>query len=296
MENNTLIEFHSNCLGDSIAWMPYVEEYRKIHNLNKNNFFCSSVFSKLFDYPNINFISKQEIQNYTFNKVYKMGFWLRNLDFKEMGLKDPRTLNLQEVACDILKIPYKELKPNILINDPSDKHGKKYVCIAVQSTAQAKYWNYPNGWNIIVDYLIDRGYDVICVDKHKSVGNLVYMNHMPQSAIDKTGDIDIKNRIAYILNCEFFIGLPSGLSWLAWALNKKVILISGFSDPKTEFFTPHRLINKDVCNSCWNDINFIFSDRDFLWCPRHKNTPKIFECTKSITPEMVINKINSIII
>jgi autotransporter strand-loop-strand O-heptosyltransferase len=291
-QDNILIHFNSDCLGDSIAWMPYVEEYRKLSN---NKVYCVNFFNKIFNYRNINFINKRDIENFVFDKVYFLGFWIENLKFKEMNLKDPRTLNLQEVACDILKLPYKEIKPNLFIKDNQNKYKNKYVCIATQSTSQAKYWNYENGWEKVINYLNIKGYDALCIDKYNKYGNLVYMNNIPSNAIDKTGDVDIQDRITDILNCEFFIGLPSGLSWLAWALNKKVILISGFSDPKTEFFTPYRVINKNVCNSCWNDTEFILQYDNFIYCPRHKNTPRIFECTKSITPEIVIEQINKII-
>lgn len=272
--------------------MPMVEEYRKI---TKNNVYCISERYKIFNYPNIKYVNTDQAKDINFNEIYNIGFFIKNLEYKDMGLKDPRTLNLQEVACNILKIPYKPIRPNLFIKDTKNKENQKYVCIAVQSSNQAKYWNYPNGWEMITDYLIQLGYKVICIDKHSSYGNLVYVNNMPKNAIDKTGDIDLQERITDIYNCEFFIGLPSGLSWLAWALNKKVILISGFSDPKTEFYTPYRIINKNVCNSCWNDENFIFSYTDFIYCPRHKNTERMFECTKQIYPDIIIKEINKLI-
>jgi autotransporter strand-loop-strand O-heptosyltransferase len=291
---NILIVFSSSCLGDTLAWTPIIEEYRKI---TKNKIYCiNNKYYKIFNYPNINFINNNnECQNINFDKIYNLGFFIENLKFKEMQLKDPRTLNLQEVACDILKIPYKEIKPNLIIKNKNNKENQKYVCLATQSTNQAKYWNYSNGWEIITDYLIKLGYKVICIDKYASFGNIVYTNNIPKNAIDKTGDIDIQNRITDIYNCDFFIGLPSGLSWLAWALDKKVILISGFSDPKTEFYTPYRIINKNVCNSCWNDQSFIFPYHDFIFCPKHRNTNRMFECTKKITPDMVIQEINKIL-
>jgi autotransporter strand-loop-strand O-heptosyltransferase len=117
------------------------------------------------------------------------------------------------------------------------------------------------------------------------------MNDIPEGCIDKTGDIDIQERITDIVNCEFFIGLSSGLSWLAWALNKPVVMISGFSNPSSEFFTPYRVFNENVCNSCWNDENCKFDRNDWLWCPRNKN----FECSKSISPDMVKEKIDMLI-
>jgi len=30
-----------------------------------------------------------------------------------------------------------------------------------------------------------------------------------------------------------------------------------------------------------------FDHKDYLWCPRHKDTPRQFECTRLITAEQV---------
>jgi autotransporter strand-loop-strand O-heptosyltransferase len=81
------------------------------------------------------------------------------------------------------------------------------------------------------------------------------------------------------------------MSWLAWSLDKKVILISGFSKQFAEFQTPYRVQNLEVCNGCWNDINHKFDKGDWNWCPENKN----FECSKKITFEMVKEKIDQIL-
>jgi autotransporter strand-loop-strand O-heptosyltransferase len=139
----------------------------------------------------------------------------------------------------------------------------------------------------------------MCVDKYEAYGNLVYMNTMPQNVINKTG-LPL-NKVANIINnCDFFIGLDSGLSWLAWALNKKVIQILGMTGKSIAFKNQYGIVNENVCNTCFSDKNVgIFSDsspfNDFLMCPKYKNTPRIFECTKYITPEMVIQKIDEIL-
>ena len=85
--------------------------------------------------------------------------------------------------------------------------------------------------------------------------------------------------------------MGSGLSWLAHSLNKKVILISGFSKPWCEFSTPYRIINDNVCNGCFNDINETFDRGDWNWCPRNND----FICTKNISSELVINSLKEIL-
>jgi autotransporter strand-loop-strand O-heptosyltransferase len=91
--------------------------------------------------------------------------------------------------------------------------------------------------------------------------------------------------------------MSSGLSWLAWAAGAPVVVISGFTHPTNEFATPYRVINWHTCNACWNDDTAPFdaADRtDFLWCPRHKDTPRMFECSRLITPHQVISTIKRV--
>ena len=94
-------------------------------------------------------------------------------------------------------------------------------------------------------------------------------------------------RARWIKHAEFFVGLSSGLSWLAWATGTPVVMISGLHASDNEFDTPYRVINYHACNSCWNDPHHRFDHNDFLWCPRHKNTPRQFECTRLITVDHV---------
>ena len=116
-----------------------------------------------------------------------------------------------------------------------------------------------------------------------------------KNIINKSGPKDIHETINLLYNCEFFIGLGSGLSWLSWALKKPTILVSGFSLPKSEFFTPFRIINKNVCHGCWNNPNYNFDRGDWFWCPKLKDTDRQFECSKSITSQTVIDNINTLI-
>jgi autotransporter strand-loop-strand O-heptosyltransferase len=147
---------------------------------------------------------------------------------------------------------------------------------------QSKYWNYPGGWQEIVNYLGDLAFDVVAVSKDPTgLTKIVPVNN-------KT----IEESASIINNCEFFIGVGSGLSWLAWALNKKVIMVSGFSDPFTEFISDNFRISPppNICHGCFNDASLPF-DRSWEWCPRNKN----YECTRTITPEMVKEKIDHLI-
>jgi autotransporter strand-loop-strand O-heptosyltransferase len=84
--------------------------------------------------------------------------------------------------------------------------------------------------------------------------------------------------------------LSSGLSHLAWALGKEVVMIAGFTEPDHEFKCI-RPYNHKVCHACWNKPEVKFDAGDYLFCPNHKNTTRMFECQTQITPQMVIEKL-----
>lgn len=291
---NVLIDIESQSIGDQLAWMPLVEQFRKKHECNIHvRIHLKELFQK--KYPNINFL---DYDNFTgdFFATYKLGWFVDNkTGWNDRRHKsDPRKMNLQKVGSDILGLDYLPELPLLDFKIKKRPIPKKYVAIATQSTSQSKYWNYKNGWVNVITYLKSLGYDVICIDKHKNFGNSDsgYSNTIPENCIDMTGDLPLTERINQLYHCDFFIGLPSGLSWLSWAVKKPTILISGFSYPYTEFTTPYRVQNLEVCSGCWNDNYF---DRgNWSWCPK-PNKKEIFECTKSITPKMVITTIDKLI-
>ncbi len=64
--------------------------------------------------------------------------------------------------------------------------------------------------------LKDVGYRVICIDQKASHGTGLVWNHIPNGCEDETGDRSLNERARWLKHAEFFIGLSSGLSWLAW--------------------------------------------------------------------------------
>jgi autotransporter strand-loop-strand O-heptosyltransferase len=87
------------------------------------------------------------------------------------------------------------------------------------------------------------------------------------------------------------VGLSSGLSWVNWALNKKTVMIAGFSETDHEFTTNVNRVSNEICIKCWNDPVLVFNNGDWDWCPVYQNTERQHICQKSITPLQVFNSL-----
>jgi autotransporter strand-loop-strand O-heptosyltransferase len=274
------ISFDSSSLGDTISWLPYCEEFRIKHNCEvvvstfKNFFFEKS-------YPNITFVQPGSVVN-NIHGMFKIGWFYDN----NLEPEYPSSIPLQKAITNIIGLEFKELQSNVYFEPKERPYTEKYICVTTNSTAGCKLWNNPNGWTELVKYLNGLGYKVINISKD---GDKV-------EGVINLKDDSMLNTMNVIHHSEFVIGLSSGLSWLSWALNKHVVMISNFTESNHEFtINCTRITNPLVCNGCWNNPMFKFDKGDWNWCPEHKNTERHFECHKSITSEMVVNKIQHLI-
>jgi autotransporter strand-loop-strand O-heptosyltransferase len=109
-------------------------------------------------------------------------------DYKDRVPCDFRFVGLHCAAGYILGVDPTETRPCIAIPQNSRPISDPYVCIAVQSTTLAKYWNNLGGWDEIVRFLKAAGYRVIGIDLKRSHGQGVAWNHLPNGAEDQTGN------------------------------------------------------------------------------------------------------------
>jgi len=281
------VSLDSSSLGDTIAWMPHVNEFAEKHD-------CIVILSTfknfLFDttkYPKLKFVNPGVVYeniyaDYLIGWFYDdfgVNFYLNTREFK--------SIPLQAVTSDILGLPQTTLKPYLQVNDTKPPLKSKYICIAIHSTAQAKYWNNPTGWQEVTDHYKSKGYDVVVVSKEEDG----HMGNPNPKGVIYMKDNSMDTLMTYLYSCEIFIGISSGISWLAWALDKKTVIISGFSKPVTEPLDNNviRISDKSVCNGCFN--SYRLDAGDWNWCPVNKGTSRQFECSKVITADRVIRAI-----
>lgn len=284
-------------LGDIIAWFPYVDEFRKLHGCELYVSMGRQIWTLFAGaYPELHYVAPEDEVRVRPDcyASYFLGIFFP-CDDRSHQPTDFRVSGLQKTIPYLLGLPPVELRPRIDIADPVRQVAEPYVVIAAQSSSQCKYWNHPTGWYELIKHLKSIGYRVLCIDRQHAHGEKLMWNLIPYGCEDFTGDLPLQERVNLLHHADFFIGLSSGLSWLAWALRKPVVMISGFTHPHNEFETPYRVINFHACNSCWNDTSIEFDHKDFAWCPRHAGTERQFECSRLITPRHVIRIVDILI-
>lgn len=275
----------SKSLGDTLAWMPYAEEFRKKHNCRIH---LLTFHNEWFEnqYPNVNFINWENQHHIDSFATFRIG-WYYNSDDSIQYDKNPvnfRTQPMQKTPTDILGLEYIEVKPKLNINNTITKHKK--VGIAVHSTSQVKYWNREGAWQEVVDFLNDNGFEVILYSRE----NDGYMGNPNPKNVKQFPKSDILTLAEDLSECEFFIGLPSGLSWLAWAVNVPVIMVSGFTAEYTEFHEGKIYVGNEIEGAdkhCFNKARM--DPSNWNWCPCE---PK-FSCSSSIEVKQVIDAIQN---
>ena len=291
------IHLDSSAIGDTLAWFPYVDEFRKKWGCEV---ITSTFHNEWFEneYPELTFV-KPGTEVHNLYAMYSIG-WHYTEDRVYNDTKIPidfKKYPLGQTSTSILGLDYKEIKPKITIPTKGQQIDGKYVVIAPHASAHAKYWMYPGGWQAVIDYLKDQGYKVVMITQERLGDNWhdSKLGGTLKGVINKTGDYPIEDRMVDIKHADAFIGLGSGLSWLSWATGTPTVLISGFSEPYSEFLDCERVFNYDenVCTGCFN--REWLNPGDWEWCPDHKDTERQFECTKTITPERVIKSINKIL-
>lgn len=303
-DKEVLITIDNKPLGDNIAWIPYALEFQRKHDCKVT---LQSSISDLFEtsYPELNFVKwgTYNMNDSKFYATYKIIYGIQEDESKILfnklnktksnfidGLNGwdktespyhPHLIPLQEYGARVLGLDFKEIRPNIKNISNDRPIEKKYVCISEFASGPFKEWKNQVGWEKLVQMIKSHGYEVVSISKEKT--NL-------KNVIKRNGNYSLEDRSWYLKHCDFFIGVSSGLSWLAWATGTKVVLISGITIKYNEFSEDCvRITNESVCNGCWNSPKHCnkFVTFNYNWCPEGKK----FECSRTISPKMVMDKI-----
>lgn len=285
LEPGTKVHFInvSGAIGDTVVFLPYIAAMQQRYGIRATCFMHNHLHSLVKRiYPDL------PLQEHIDDDTYATFYFGFGIDAPNYLPIDGRQVPMERVGQLICGLD----RPAHPIRWPAGPRpvgfAEPYVCIGVQASSVSKCWQYPGGWEIVVGELKKMGYRVLCIDKDRTQGSGPYKVDMPEGAEDFTGARPLTERADMLAHAEFFIGLGSGLSHLAHMVGCPVVLICGFSWPWYEFATPYRVWNPLTCSSCFNEM-----DVEFLksFCPRYGGTERELECSKMITPRMVLQRV-----
>lgn len=257
------VHLESNQLGDCIAWLPYIDIARIKYNWEVyTNFYYKELFQDV--YPEIIFDSPN-----TYDK-------------KVVITITDREKPLQWSSAYALGVDYTEQKPRFNKAKLKKKHDK-IITFSEYGSNYCKSWNNPIGWQKVIKHIDDKGYTPIAISKEPTIlANIKDCTGLP---LNEVCDL--------IYSSDLYIGVSSGLAWLAWCLDIPVIMISGHTKKYFEFNSNIIRLgpSEPTCFGCYNN-NKLEVDWEDIWCPYHKGTYRQHECTYTISHTDVIDAIN----
>jgi autotransporter strand-loop-strand O-heptosyltransferase len=287
----TLIEIQSDALGDSVGAMAIIEKWRQ--ETGKD-------ISVLCKHPDLFISSYRDITIYKKSDADvkftpEEGIWyVNNVPHTE---RINTTYKFDVPLLDGYAKDFNISSEGVVLKVDGVSGVRpikaKYVCIGVHSTAQCKYWNHPGAWDELCKMLRKKGLTPVVVEKDFSFGIIGHMNEVPNKAVKKIG-MSFSEVLNYIQHAEMFIGLSSGLTWVAQGLGKPTVIISNATSKDNEYIDDKtlRIFEESVCHGCFH--KYPFNTSDWLWCPVYRNDEaRRFICTKAITPESVMIQIEN---
>lgn len=267
-----LLHLDSFCLGDSVAFSCYLDAFYARHNPAK--LWVTTFWPELFvsneRYTFLDAVSNEVLQC---DRLITCGYRKESVAHTTHGMF--------YAARDAMLLPHDTpMAPPPVVPMPVTAKQSNKIALAPESKKAIARWDYQGGWGWqeVVDRLVARGFEV---------HNISYENDLGlRNVIPHHGNNDIAAARQQILESRLFIGLSSGLAWLAWAYHTPVVMVSGF----TKFFNEfpcYRVWNPNACTGCFNVFPSIASP-----CPLFENTDRQHECHRTITPDMVLAQVD----
>ncbi len=243
------IKIDAFALGDTIAWIPFVEVFRKKWNCK---IICSTFHNSLLvdAYPDILFVKPNTVIENVYAQYYIGASNDENKCYSPIKVNEHP---LQDVAAKILGLTPMEIRPDLRIkyaHIPS-RIKDKYVTLSEFGSSVDKHWKLEGGWQRVVDFLNNNGYKVLVISKEKT---------QLTGVIDLTGDISLDERAIIIMHADFHLGVSSGLSWLAWGIGTHVVMISDVTPNWHEFKGGITRINANVLS----EVNYLSENQSSL--------------------------------
>lgn len=266
-----LLHLDSFCLGDTVCWGSLIPAFVARHKPKK--LWVTTFWPELFG-PSDQFEVVDAVGSDTIvcDRFMAAGYDKKSLAHTQHGML--------YAARQSLRLPATAEPDRSVFRRYDFAPQPDKIVIAPESTKPIARWEYDGsyGWQCVIDALVARNFQVHNISYERTLKLTGAQNH--------AGNPDIRGALQHIGEARLFIGLSSGLAWLAWAYRTPVVMIAGF----TKFFNEfpcYRVWNPHACTGCFNVFPNIASP-----CPLFAETIRANECHKTITPEMVLAQVN----
>ncbi|HQK63947.1 MAG TPA: glycosyltransferase family 9 protein [Candidatus Staskawiczbacteria bacterium] len=197
----------------------------------------------------------------------------------DMQIRPHKFSHITKMACRALGVDETVDIPKLYIGDYIYDGVKElglcnYIAIAPEANKSIRNWT-KDKWQVVIDYL-SRQRKVVIIGSQKEDY---------QNCCDLSGKTSVLQAAAIIESAELFIGTESGMAHVAAATGTKAIVLFG---PTAPSHFGHKGLTYPVvgnkCTRCWPCYAHLKA------CPIRTH-----ECMESITPEMVIDKVNEVL-
>ena len=203
-----LIQFPVGTLGDTMGWFPYAVRFADQHGCRLTCAMSALIIPLFRDaYPQISFVAHEAVEADRFYATYCLGPVLRRCRLRLAANRFPLGWAAPHRRLHPGRLTRRSSRPNCPLPDESRPIDEPYVCIGVQSSSGCKYWNNPLGWRVVVAWLKEHGYRVICIDQKPVHGTGLVWTHIPHGAEDQTGDLPLTERARWLRHSAGFVGL-----------------------------------------------------------------------------------------
>lgn len=269
---DVLVHIDSFCLGDTVCFSSFLDSFADRYKPKTVK--VSTFWPELFQDGRFQFFDSTANAHLEIDKLVNIGFQKNDIEHVKNGMIWG--------AKDSMGLPQDTPLGRPPVKKIESERNKRKVCIATESLKAIARWDRPNGWRDVAQSLMEMGFEVhnVSYEKGEEIDGVQYHD----------GNNDVGGALGHILESTLFIGLSSGLSWLAWAYGVPVVMISGFTKEYNEF-PCYRVMNERCCTGCFNVFKQISNG-----CPLFTDTERQNECHKSITPNMVMSQVEKALV
>ena len=142
-DRDVAIQLPVGTLGDSLGWFPYAAKFQRAYGCRLTCVVADWMIPLFREaYPEIKFIGEDTVEPERYYATCYIGLFFDD-EARVFQPCDFRLVGLHRTAGYILGVDPSEEPRKLVVTDETRPIAEPYVCIAAQSTTQAKYWEQP---------------------------------------------------------------------------------------------------------------------------------------------------------